>query len=890
MLSRLKLLLITAIAAPTIAILTISAIAIAPIAMAIPAIAQTTSRPEADRLLELGKQQYRSDQFEAAIESWQKALAIYRVIKDKEGEGKALGNIGSANDALGKYDQAIAYHQLALAIDRELKDRKGEGISVGNLGNAYNALGNYNKALEYYQQELAIAKEISDRQAEGAVLGKLAITYETLGKYERAIELFGQELAIAREINDRQAVFMALGNLGLAYKALGNYGKALESHQESLAIARLLKNRQSEGIALGNLGNTYKSLGNYGKAIKFHQESLDLLRQTKDRLGEGAALGNLGNVFFAVGNYNKAIEYQQNALKILREIKDRLGEGVALDNLGNAYRELGDFDKAIAYQQQSLEIKRAIGDRFGERVVIGNLGFAYTSLSDYAKAFAYQQQSLAIAKKLKDRDGEGISFDNLGYLFAKQNQLELAILYYKQAVNVRESIRKDIKNLNKTEQQSYTNTIAGSYRRLADLLVKQGRVMEALQILDLLKIQELEDYLKNIQGNDRTSQGVRILEPERVVSDRLLTLSFEKTAELNRSLASQIRQLPNSEINRVPEYLQKLPQGHVLLYPMILSDRLEIVLFSPNSLPIHRAVAIAQADLSELIQDFKSDLQDFTSEDARDSGYRLYKLLIEPIEGDLVATKAKTILYAPDRQLRYIPLAALYDGKNWLIERYRVSNLIAYSLSDFSPKPKIAHSILAGAFGGKNGELKFGQYGIPATINEIRAIVRSQLNSTALEENTFSRQGIESRLKQHNILHLATHAEFNTGSPNNSRIFFGNGDILNLGEISALPLQNIDLIVLSACQTGVGKLGNGVEILGFGYQVQKAGAKTAIASLWSVDDRGTQALMEAFYRELQKGNLTISETLQSAQLKAIGSTKFNHPAYWSAFFIIGNGL
>jgi CHAT domain-containing protein len=175
-------------------------------------------------------------------------------------------------------------------------------------------------------------------------------------------------------------------------------------------------------------------------------------------------------------------------------------------------------------------------------------------------------------------------------------------------------------------------------------------------------------------------------------------------------------------------------------------------------------------------------------------------------------------------------------------------------------------------------------------LTEVRAIANSFTNSVTLTGNNFSRQAIESQFKNHNILHLATHASFNTGTPDNSFIIFGNGDKIKLNEISEWQIPNIDLIILSACETGVGKLGDGVEILGFGYQVQKAGAKNAIASLWNVNDAGTQALMEAFYGELQKGDVTIAEALRRAQVSLIKSPKYNHPNYWSAFFAIGNGL
>ena len=474
--------------------------------------------------------------------------------------------------------------------------------------------------------------------------------------------------------------------------------------------------------------------------------------------------------------------------------------------------------------------------------------------------------------------------------FYKLSQPELSILFYKQAVNTFEAIRKDIKELKKEEQQSYITSIAESYRDLADILIRQDRVVEALQILDLLKVQELEDYLKNIKGSDRSAQGVRLLAPEKAISDKLLAISFDNGKEINRQLANQIQQIPKSEINKVPEYLQQIPKGTVLLYPLILGDRLEIILFSPNSLPISRSVKISKAKLESLITEYRAGLLDAGSESVKDDSKALYDVLIKPIENELVTAKAETILYAPDGILRYVPLAALYDGKQWLTEKYRINNLIAYSLSDFSPKPKNQPNILAGAFGGNTGTKKFGQNALPATLTEVKAIANSFPNSVTLTEDKFSRQALESKFKNHNILHLATHAQFNTGSPDNSFIIFGNGDKISLNEITDWQIPNIDLIILSACQTGVGKLGDGVEILGFGYQIQKAGAKTAIATLWSVNDDSTQALMSAFYDELKKGDVTSTEALHRAQVALIKSSKYNHPNYWSAFFAIGNGL
>ncbi|MEE3716968.1 CHAT domain-containing protein [Tumidithrix elongata RA019] len=818
--------------------------------------AQTDRQAEAGRLINQGLQQYRSSQFESAFRSWQQALQIYRDLKDRTGEGKVLNNLGIAYYSLGRYEESVKFLHMRLAIARELHDRRAEGNALDGIGLNYMQLGQFDRAIAFYPKALEIFRELNDRTNEGNASGNLGIAYRELGRYEQALAFHQQQLAITREIKDRAGEGRALGGLGIVYRELGQYDKAIAYLQQDLAIAKEFNDRGSEGRALNNLGIVYSKQHQYEKAIVTYQRVIDVFHALNDRNSEARALGNLAVIYSIYKQYDNAIAFHQQQLAIARDIKDLATEARALDGLGIAYQSKGQHEQAIA---------------------------------------SYQQE-LAIIRELKDRNGEARALNNFGLLLASQNQPQLAILSYKQSVNIQESIRKDIRGLSKEEQQSFLETVADTYRYLADLLLKQGRVMEAMQILDLLKIQELEDYLKNVKGNDRTAQGIRLLEPEKAISSQLSAISFEKISELNRQLANQIQQLPKSEINQVPEYLQKLPKGAVLIYPLILSDRLELILFSANTTPINRTVTIKKADLEKLISDFRSDLQDFSSIDVKTSSKKLYDVLIKPIASDLKQANANTILYAPDRQLRYIPLAALYDGKQWLVEKYRVNNLIAYSLFDPDSKPQANLRIFAGAFGGKGSETRFGLGGLPSTIPEVENIASTFLDTTKLVERNFTANATKAKVVGQTIVHFATHSEFKSGSPNDSYVLFGDGSKVTLAEINEWQLKDADLVVLSACQTGVGSLGNGAEILGFGYQVQRAGAKASIASLWTVSDGGTQLLMEAFYGSLKKGNVSMSASLREAQLSMIrrpinkGAINYNHPYYWSAFVLIGNGL
>ena len=273
--------------------------------------------------------------------------------------------------------------------------------------------------------------------------------------------------------------------------------------------------------------------------------------------------------------------------------------------------------------------------------------------------------------------------------------------------------------------------------------------------------------------------------------------------------------------------------------------------------------------------------------------------MIKSIEPQLKQAKATTILYAPDGILRYIPLAALYDGKQWLIEKYQVNNLIAYSLFNGDSEVNQRQNqfnlrIFAGAFGGKDGETRFGNKGLAASIPEVEQISKTFTNVTKLIERNFSAKATRSQVIGNSIIHLATHAEFNTGSPLDSYILFGDGSRVTLAEISEWQLKDVNLVVLSACETGIGTFGTGAEILGFGYQVQRAGAKAAIASLWTVSDSGTQLLMSGFYQNLKTQNILTA--LRESQLTMIrnpikaGEVNFNHPYFWSSFVVIGNSL
>ncbi|TYQ24099.1 CHAT domain-containing protein [Pseudanabaena sp. UWO311] len=776
------------------------------------------------------------------------------------------------------------------------------------------------------------AQSIYPREKEAEQLLKLGDEQYEKSQFQEALQTYGKALKIYQQNKDRKGLGNSQRKLGNIYNALGQYQKAIEYLEQALEIARQVDAQESEGRTLNNLGNTYSYLGQYQKAIEYYQQSIIITKQIGDLKGQVIAQGNLGSAYDLIGQYQKAIAHYQKSLDINRQIGYRSGEARALNNLGIVYNYLKQYQKAIEYYQQSLVIAKQIKNTIIEGEIINNLGNTLIALGQYQKAIEYYQQSLVIAKQIGDRNGEGRALTNLGYLFKKLDQIELAILFYKQSINVREEIRKDIRGLGIEAQKTYLSTIESSYRSLADLLLKQDRILEAQQVLDLLKVQELSDYLRTLRGNTQTAQGVDLQRPEQNIialatelntlqqkdrENKLSETEQQRLAQLVQTERDQNKQFNSflnspeikkliAELRRVEEQqnlnlssyrklqkdvLSQVPNA-VLLYPLILDDHLELIIINAKTPPLRRTVKIKREQLNQEIVDFLSALRDAGSEDVNEPAKKLYKLLIQPFETELKELKIDTIIYAPDGQLRYIPLSALHDGKQWLVEKYRVNNITAESLTSFAPKPLAKPRIFAGAFGGKSGEkTRSGFEGLPATITEVQKIASLFPNTTTFTEAAFSKQITATKANSHTILHLATHGQLSVGTPEDSFILFGNGEKATIREIQDWSLSNVDLVILSACQSGLGsKLGTGVEILGLGYQMQSAGARVAIASLWKVNDAGTQALMTAFYGELQKGDITVTEALRRAQISLIRSSQYNHPNYWAAFFAIGNGL
>lgn len=817
------------------------------------------------------------------------------------------------------------------------------------------------------------------------ILGGLESAYLE-GNLEVSINTFQQALSISQEQELPEIEGLILLSLGEIYNLSGSYSQALEYGQRALTISRENGNRNYEALALVQISQSYAWLGQSQKGFEYAQEALTIGSQDESdgvRFFAYIALGSHSN---ELGNHSKAIEYFQQALDIAADNNgnfergsqvaglDLSRRGQLLIGISDAYYSLKRYPEALEYQEQALRFLQEKGEPLSIAISIASTGDIYYNLGEHAQALDYYQKALIILQTIDAPIAKGYVLDSIGQSLEILGYPTLAIPYFKEAINIYEKVRSENTALTNELQQSFVKQFSHTYRSLADLLLQQDRVLEAQRVLDLLKVQELDEILQGVRSEGTTTSGIDLLPQESefwASKDEILAQAIpaatelfdlrqipfsERSSEQNsrivflENLQSQIlaqfidfvasedvqkltAQLSRTaqqqdiltELNQFPNLQDNLADigNAVLLYPLILEDRLELVLVTPNGPPTRHPVPISREQLTQTISDFQQALRDKNS-DPEALAQQLYQWLIFPLEPALAAAEANTIIYAPDGPLRYIPLAALHDGNQWLAQRYQVNHITAASLTDLNLRPSREPDILAGAYSEVSHSISAGGQtltfaGLPYASIEVDRL-QNAFPTTPFFGNDFSRSNTEVLFNDHSIIHLATHAALLIGSPLESFILFGDGGQLTLEELKSWRgrLRSVDLVVLSACETGTGSIkdANGEEILGFGYLMQDAGARAVISSLWPVSDGGTQELMTNFYEALQIDGMTKAEALQHAQIalitgsqidastgerfvqkprnsddsQALSNSRLSHPYYWAPFILIGNGL
>jgi CHAT domain-containing protein/uncharacterized protein HemY len=819
-------------------------------------------------------------------------------------EGMKLYQQGSAESLR----QAIQKSQEARLLYRAVGDRRGEATTLNNIGRVYSALGEKQKALDYYNEALPILRAVGDRGGEAVTLNNMGAVYDDLGEKQKALDFFNQALPILRAVGDRRGEATTLNNIGLVYSALGEKQKALDYYNQALPIFRAVGDRGGEATTLNNIGRVYSALGEKQKALDFYNQALPIFRAAGDRGGEATTLNNIGRVYDDLGEKQKALNFYNQALPIFRAVGDRGGEAVTLNSIGRVYDDLGEKQKALDFFNQALPIRRAVGDRGGEAITLNNIGLVYAGLGEKQTALDYYKQALPILKAVSDRSVEATTLNNIGILYQDTKKPLEAIKNLEQSVDLLLQLRSGVA---KDNRQTFLKSAGSPAIALIDLLITENQPEKAFTYANLATVADLADYSRLV--------NVKIANPEAQAAADKWNQHNQQLENLRKELQQKFSEQLSAKVNKLQEDLNKeaenirnrfveiadlfetkptdiaqlqanISPGTTVIQPVILKNDIALFLLTRDKIKVIKVPLPAKFD--DLLTETSKSISNRKNANYLDNLEKLHKLLISPLEKEIQATKPKQISIIATGKLRYIPFEALYDGNQYLIEKYPISYLTRLSsrslqITTTSNTPT-ARKVLAFGNPKPNSPLL-----LDGAESEVKAIIPIFPGSESFMNNKATLSNFKTQISRFSILHLATHGCFQKGEctlitggklKENTLLFADKS--WHIQDAGLLGLQNVELVTLSACQTSLNTNSNGEEISGLAYLFERAGSKAVIATLWSVADEETKEIMVEFYQNLKQG-MRKDEAFRQGKLSQIKNNV--HPFYWSPFVLIGDG-
>ena len=839
----------------------------------------------------LGNDYYKLGDLQKAINCHERQQEIAKKIGDSSSEGMAYENLGNDYQKLGDFQRAIHYHERQQEIARKEGDVSSEGTAYCNLGDDYRELGDLQKAIYYHERQLKIVRKLGDVSREGTAYNNLGIDYQTLGDFKNAIHYHERCLEIGRKFGHVSSEGKAHCNLGNDYHKLADYEKAKYYHEHHLEIARKVGDVLNEGVACCNLGNDYQKIGDFKKALNYHERHLKISRKLGDVSSEGVACCNLGNDFKNLADLRKAIYYHESHLEIARRVGDVSSEGIACCNLGNDFQSLGDFQKAIHYHERRLEIARKVGDVSSEGIAYGNLGNAYYSLGDHKKAMNYTESGLKIAKEMGEKVAIGQLYCNLGTIFQTMGSLYKAEDCYQHSVATFNDARHN-PALNDDWKVSLRNLYQISYVSLWRLLLKQGKIIEALLSAEQGRAQALNDLMKFKYSSKqyeaesctevKTNAGILSGFPSNTVflaleDKEVILWVFQK----GKDVQLRRKQIPDGQVN-AEDFLDttmKKIRGRA------------VVKCEDRSLNMTR---------DESLADERSPPNERQSQSTNpwNSALRLlYEIVISPIRDLLLDNE---VVFVPEGPLCLAPLVAFMDsGSNYLCEFFRARvipsltslKLIADCPADYHMKsgalvvgdPWIQDVTFEGT--------KFSQ--LPFAREEAQMIGRILHTKPLIGEHATKNEVLK-RLSSVALVHIAAHGRMATGEialapnpPPVSRAPVEEDFVLTMRDVLNAEMR-ARLVVLSCCHSARGEI-KAEGVVGIARAFLGAGARSVLVSLWAVDDEATMEFMKIFYQHLVKGE-SASTALNQAMRCMRESDEFSAVDYWAPFVLIGDDV
>ncbi len=903
--------------------------------------------------------------------------------QSKNVEGRILTDLGQEQKALDLFTEI-------LPIWEQINSQLGEASTLNNMGRVYNDLGQREKALDVLNRALPMWRRLDNRAGEASTLDNLGRCYADMGRSQDALDSLNQALPLWRAVGEIGGEAQTLNNLGRTYTNLGEKEKALESYQAAVPLWRELGHPEGEAASLNAIGRVYDDLGQKQQGLDYYNQALPLWREVGNRSGVALALYDIGRIHDELGEPQKALDFYNQALDIWRETQDHRGVAAALNHIARTYGELGQRDKALDLDYQALAAWREVQDRRGEAFAMASIGRVLADQGKLDQALPQKLAALSLAKAAADPDLAGGIEASLMMDFRGQQRLEEAIFFGTEAVNNYQLMRRNIRGLDQSLQEQFAESKSGTFRALAELLVEANRLGEAEHVLDLLKEQELEEVaigaanhpdphavtLALTHAEQQVETDLTAREQATIALSELSAQYAVLTAKTNRTpvetaqlhtleakieagnsdvsdffrktlypelaqnagtqTANTLLSEEKSEVSRLQNTLADLGP-HVIGIRLLLGDEhAYAIVITPQSRRKFELKA-TPAQLNDKVQQLRNDLRT-PSSDPKPHLAEMYSLVVAPFEAELAALerspqseRVPTLLWSLDGTMRYLPMAALYDGHHYLAERF--NNVLftpeSYGHMNAPDTNKPALRVLAMGLSKSYGGLP----ALPGVISELDDVVHDPadpdshgpIDGLLLPNDRFTWAALKAQLgpgSEFPVVHIASHFVLETGTGVEPYLMLGGNDsgdpqgfplTLSQLENSAVSFHGTRLLTLSACSTAKGDTANdGLEMDSLGMVAQQKDAEAVLATLWDVNDASTSHIMSDFYaRWVKDPSVGKAEALRQAQLAflhgnssaqtATGrgvqfadqktarvATSYAHPYYWAPFVLFGN--
>lgn len=861
-------------------------------------------------LVKEGRNYYEAGQYNQAVILWQEALNKFTAEGNLLPQAQILSFLSLSYQRLGDYaaaSEAIAHSKEILHSLDDRENNENLAIIFAQIFNTEGRLqfqqGNSEAAWETWQKATAAYRQAEDRS--GIIFSQInqVRALESLGLYRRALKLLEEIKLSLNEQTDpalKSSVLLALADL---LRETGSVEQSNLLLQEALAIAHPTISPIQKSEILMSLGNNARTLNNLSAALDFYQQAETLAeRNGAELLKIQIQLNHIG-LLVENADWQKAEILAQNIPAPLSNLPDSRPAIYAQVNLANNLvclaqkntnclhknthyvGEYGQFfspinphtkqqiEHPIQLLDTAVQSARNLADYRAESYALGSLGAIYEELNQQKLAQEYTELGLNIAQSLQLSD---IAYEwqwQLGRLLTDQGRISEAIAAYTEAVKTLQSLRSDLVATNQEIQFSFRESVEPLYRQLVELLIQPTNDAAG-------GITSKEISQENLKQARETIEALQLAELDNFFRDACLDAKPQQVDQVD----------PNSAV----------------IYPIILPNELAVILSIPGQPLSFYQTKIAQKNVENTLLELQKSLNPaFSSKQRLTLSEQVYDWLIRPAELQLAENSLNTLVFVLDGMLRNLPMAALYDGQKYLVEKYRIALTPGLQLLEPSPLQPEKLKILAGGL----TAARQGFPALPGVESELQEISHKIQGENLLDQE-FTKVNLLKQLDQLNfpIVHLATHGQFSS-NPEQTFILTWD-DKLRVKEFENL-LKNrstaattpIELLVLSACQTAAG---DQRAALGLAGVAVRSGARTTLATLWSVNDQSTANLVTEFYRSLLadpdgvtqdrgaiatgSNRITKAEALRQAQLKLLNDSAYQHPYYWAPFVLVGNWL